>query len=198
MFSTYDWSRRGSVIAVAALVVLALGTTAALGQPLERERYHESGAADFEDFCEVEGLTIREAFEEYINVTFNQRGADRLAYFTGTIHGVITWTNLANGKTLRQVYNFVDKDHTVTDNGDGTLTLTVLQAGGARIYGPDGKLLFRDPGQTRFQLLIDHAGTPDYPFDDEVIDFLGVVKGSTGRNDLEGRDFCQDIQTFIG
>jgi hypothetical protein len=26
----------------------------------------------------------------------------------------------------------------------------------------------------------------------------GIVEGSTGRNDTEGRDFCADIHEFIG
>src|ERR687892_402717 len=34
--------------------------------------------------------------------------------------------------------------------------------------------------------------------DDEFIADLGLVKGSTGRNDTQGRDFCEDIHTFIG
>lgn len=73
-----------------------------------------------------------------------------------------------------------------------------LAAGSSKYYGPDGKLLLRDPGQIRFELLIDHGGTPTDPSDDEEIDFLGVVKGSTGRNDTEGRDFCDDVHEFIG
>lgn len=52
--------------------------------------------------------------------------------------------------------------------------------------GEDGKALGRDPGQIRFKILIDTAGTPSDPSDDEFLAFLGVVKGSTGRSD----DFC--------
>jgi len=90
------------------------------------------------------------------------------------------------------------KDLKVTDNGDGTLTILVNAAGGQRIYGPDGKLLFRDPGMVRYEFLIDHNGTPTDPEDDEFLEFLGVVKGSTGLNESEGRDFCDDIRMFIG
>jgi len=46
--------------------------------------------------------------------------------------------------------------------------------------------------------VIDHAGTQSDPSDDEILEFLGVVKPSTGVNDLDGRDFCEDIETFIG
>ena len=73
-----------------------------------------------------------EQFEDHVNITFNARGKDGLAYFTGTVHGWSSWTNTANGETLTQVYNFVDKDQKVVDNGDGTLTIPVLSAGGER------------------------------------------------------------------
>lgn len=190
--------RRGWLVLGLVMTLMSSMAGSALAKPLERERVHEAGSEVLEDFCDIAGLTVLEQFERSINITFNQRGKDRIAYFNGTIHGWISWTNVANGETLTQVDNFVDKDLKITDNGDGTLTILVLAAGSTKIYGPDGKLLLNDPGQTRFEVLVDHNGTPSDPSDDEFLEFLGVVKGSTGRNDLEGRDFCQDIQTFIG
>ena len=82
-----------------------------------------------------------------------------------------------------------DKDLRVTDNGDGTLTILVLSTGNIAVYGPDGKALARNPGQVRFELLVDHGGTPTDPSDDEFLEFLGLVKGSTGRTD----DFCAAV-----
>ena len=78
------------------------------------------------------------------------------------------------------------KDLKVTDNGDGTLTILFLATGNEVIYGADGKAIFRNPGQSRFEFLIDHSGTPTDPSGDEFIADLGRVKGSTGRTD----DFC--------
>jgi hypothetical protein len=75
----------------------------------------------------------------------------------------------------------------VTDNGDGTLTILLLSTGNAVLYGEDGKVIARDPGQIRVEILIDNGGTPTDPSDDEFIEFLGVVKESTGRSD----DFCE-------
>jgi len=77
----------------------------------------------------------------------------------------------------------------VTDNGDGTLTILVLGTGNDVVYGPDGKAIARDPGQTRFEILVDDGGTPTDPSDDKFIADLGVVKGSTGRTD----DFCAAV-----
>lgn len=53
----------------------------------------------------------------------------------------------------------------------------------------DGKAIGKDTGQVRFELLIDHGGTPSDPFDDEVIAELGTVKEPTGRNG----DFCATV-----
>lgn len=185
--------RRSLVIGAATVLALSLMAGVAGARPLERARYHDTFTEVVEDFCDVAGLDVSWGYDDYVNVTFNARGRDGLAYFTGTIHGMAWWTNLATGKTMTQIYDFVDKDQKVTDNGDGTLTILVTNAGGARILDADGKLLYRDPGQTRYEVLIDNGGTPSDPSDDEFLEFLGVVKGSTGRNDLEGHDFCEDF-----
>jgi hypothetical protein len=55
------------------------------------------------------------------------------------------------------------------------------------LYGEYGKAIVRDPGQIRFEFLVDHGGTPTDPSDDENLADLGVVKESTGR----GNDFCE-------
>ncbi len=185
--------RRGLALALTVALLSSLAVTAQ-AKPLERERIHDAGSELIED-C---GLDLLVEWDYYVNITFNQRGKDKIAYFTGTIHGQVSWTNVENGKTLTSVDNFVDKDQKIVDNGDGTLTILVLAAGSTKVYGPDGKMLFNDPGQIRYEVLIDHNGTPSDPSDDEFLEPLGVVKGSTGRNDLDGRDFCEDIQTFIG
>lgn len=185
--------RRGLVIGAVVALTAPLFAGTAAARPLERERFHDTFSEELEDFCDVAGLNVSWGYDDYVNVLFNARGRDGLAYLTATIHGEAWWTNLATGKTMTQVYDFVDKDQKVTDNGDGTLTILVLNTGKGFVLDANGRLLFNDPGQIRFEVLIDHGGTPDDPSDDEFLEFLGVVKGSTGRNDLEGRDFCEDF-----
>ena len=77
----------------------------------------------------------------------------------------------------------MNKDLKVIDNGDGTLTIITLATGNAAVFGANGKAIGRNPGQVRFELLVDHAGTPSDPSDDVVIEDLGIIKGSTGRSD---------------
>ena len=75
----------------------------------------------------------------------------------------------------------------MTDNGDGTLTILVLATGNDVFYGPDGKAIGRNPGQIRFEILVDHGGTPTDPSDDVVLVPARAGERSTGRSD----DFCE-------
>jgi hypothetical protein len=104
-------------------------------------------------------------------------------------HEAITFvdTNVANGKAITGSGHSVVRAKGAMNNGDGTLTILFRQTGNDTTYGPDGKAIARNPGQVRFELLVDHNGTPLDPSDDEVVAFLGFVKDSTGRTD---DDFC--------
>ncbi len=179
------------------LVLALAGSTAAVAGPvLEKEHFHDVWSEVEEDFCDE--LTVRIDGDLRGNILFVRHGADGLAYWSISVHGTIRWTNVDNGLSVLSRFAVRDMDHDVVDNGDGTLTITVLVTGGQQFWGPDGRLLFNDPGQIRYQVLIDHGGTPDDPSDDEFLEDLGIVKGSTGRNDTVDRDFCEDMVALIG
>lgn len=189
--------RSGLTVGAAVAALLAgAATSPAAAKPIDQDNFHDETSTVIEEFCG--DLTVREDFVIDGTVLFNPHGRDGLAYYAEQVHFTQSWTNLANGKSLTHVSSTLSKDLKVTDNGDGTLTILVLATGSFKVYGPDGELLFKDPGQIRFELLIDHGGTPSDPSDDVELEFLGLVKGSTGRNDLQGRDFCEDIHTYIG
>ena len=173
--------------------ILALGATAAVmfaaaasGGQVFRETIHVEDTVVEEDFCDS-GLTVEIAFVLDMSVHAVPHGPDGLAYFLshGTRREVLT--NPAKGTSLTSVVNVIEKDKLVTDNGDGTLTILILATGNAVLYGEDGKAIARNPGQTRLEFIVDHGGTPNDPFDDGSLEFVGVVKESTGRTD----DFCE-------
>ena len=178
--------RLGAMLAVCAALAATLAAAASAGQVF-RETIHEENTVVLDDFCDVSGLTVELAFVLDIRVHAVPHGPYGLAYFLQ--HGTRTdvFTNLDNDKSVTSVANVIEKDKLVTDNGDGTLTILVLATGNAVLYGEDGKAIARNPGQIRFEILIDDGGTPTDPSDDEFLDFLGVVKDSTGRSD----DFCE-------
>jgi len=175
--------RRLTLLLAATAAVFA--TAASAGQALH-DAIHEEGTFVETNFCDVPGLTVRTSFVLDIRVQAVPKGRDGLLYFLQ--HGTETdvLTNVANGKSVTSVANVIEKDKRIIDNGDGTLTILIMATGNATLYGANGKAIARNPGQLRFGLLIDHGGTPNDPSDDEVIEDLGVTKGSTGRSD----DFC--------
>jgi hypothetical protein len=179
-------------IGLTAIVTGWSGSAAA--QPLQHDHFHDVSSEVIVGFCD--DMTIR--IDADVSGTFlgNPHGPAALFYGSEHQHGSVAYTNLATGKAYSTTFNTISKDLKVTDNGDGTLTILELNTGGQNWYGPDGKILLHEPGQIRFEILIDDAGTPSDPNDDVFLDFLAIVKGSTGRNDTAGRDFCVDLHQF--
>jgi len=180
-------SRRiGRVAAVLAAATVAVAMAAPVAAaPLDHGTFHDEFNFIDPDFCGV-GIEVR--FDVVVDGRFlvTRRGRDGLVYFMENIHRTDTITNLANGRTITDDERTVSKDVHVTDNGDGTLTILVLATGNFTIHDEDGRAISRNPGQVRFELLIDHNGTPGDPSDDSELAFT-VVKESTGRSD----DACE-------
>jgi len=180
-------SRRLGLAAVLASVAAAasvtLAGTAAADPPLN-ETFHDEFTETITDYCGVPGLTVQSdvVVDGRILIHSGVPGPKFMEHTTGTFVD----TNVANGNTVTGTFKNVQRALEGTDNGDGTSTVLFLATGNDVVYGPDGKAIARNPGQVRFELLIDHNGTPDDPTDDQVLAFLGLVKESTGRTD----DFC--------
>jgi hypothetical protein len=184
---THSRARRLSAsLALGATAAVMLAAAASAGQ-IFRETFHEEETLVLTNFCDVPGLTVELAIVRDGRVHAVPHGPDGLPHFGSHVKQTEVYTNLANDKSVTAVLIGNDKDLRVTDNGDGTLTVLVLATGNAAVYGEDGKAIARNPGQTRFEILVDHGGTPTDPSDDEFLEFLGVVKESTGRSD----DFCE-------
>lgn len=178
--------RLGAVLALGATAAVTLAATASAGQVL-RETIHEEETFVIDDFCDVPGLTVEVVSVADLRVQAVTHGPNDLAYFLERARRTDVLTNPANDKSVSIVANEIAKDLRVTDNGDGTLTILVLATGNGVLYGQDGNAIARNPGQVRFEIVVDHNGTPTDPFDDEFLADLGLVKGSTGRSD----DFCE-------
>ena len=149
------------------------------------------------NFCGVQGLTVTIHDVEHSRGFFTFRGAESIPAFHGNTRGSSTITDVATGTTVRIVFNTVDKDLHIVDNGDGTLTITALGAGNFKVIGPERTL--RDPGRIVFQFTVDTNGTPQDPFDDPEPDpdSFTIIRDSTGLNEL-GPDFCSDYLMLTG
>ena len=179
--------RLGAVLVLVATAAITVATTASAGGQLFRELIDEQQSEVEVDFCDTDGLTVEFATHRVGRAHAVPHGRDGLVYFGFSLKVTEVVTNLANGNFVTSLVTVRDKDQRVTDNGDGTLTVLVLTTGNAVLYDEDGKAIARNPGQVRFEILLDHGGTPTDPDDDEFLEFLGDVKGSTGRTD----DFCE-------
>lgn len=148
------------------------------------------------DFCGDLGFDVVEHTAADGVFVGTSRGRDGLWYAGARFTGTTTWSNPDTGREFRNVFSGTDRDQVVTDNGDGTLTIQVQLTGPDRYYA-DGVLTFVDTGMVRFSILVDHAGTPSDPDDDEFVEFLGL-DDVTGLRQTDGRDFCADLTEFIG
>ena len=177
---------------VAGLATVAVSATAA-AKPLDRGEFHNEFDGVVEDFCDVEGLTVE--FHAVVEGRFrvNTHGRDGLVYFAENTRVTNTLTNVDNGNFVTEHVVVLGKDLSVTDNGDGTLTVVQLSTGNATVYNSSGKAIGRNPGQIRIEFVVDHNGTPTDPSDDIVLSET-VVKGSTGRSD----DFCEVVVPALG
>ena len=171
---------------VAGLATVAASATAA-AKPQDRGEFRNEFSGVVEDFCEVDGLTVE--FDAVVEGRFRAvtHGND-LVYFDEHVDVTNILTNVDNGNSVTEHNLVLNKDLSVTDNGDGTLTVILLSTGNSTIYDASGKAIGRNPGQIRIEFVVDHAGTPEFPPDDILLSET-VIKGSTGRSD----DFCEVV-----
>jgi hypothetical protein len=189
----------GAMISVIGMSIAAAAPASA--KPLEHDHFVDSGSKIAQDadplFCSgIVDFPVLHEWNAEGMVLLVERG-DGLIYGKSVVQATDVWTNTLNDKTLTVTRSGQDRDRHVTDNGDGTLTIEVAVSGVHKAYGPDGERLFIDAGTFSFEILIDAAGTPADPSDDQFIEFLGET-GSHGRMDTINRDFCQDLVTFLG
>ena len=82
----------------------------------------------------------------------------------------VTFTNPDTGKSVVKQSAGTTKDLTVTDNGDGTITLRTAITGLAEaIMLPGGTVATRDVGRVVFVTVLDYNGTPLDTSDDEFV-----------------------------
>jgi len=178
-------------LTVAGTVIVGTPADAA---PIDKGHFHDVFTGDVFD---CDGIRAQDSGDVSGNFLFNLRGSSPFPYFRESVHGTVVTTNLDTGGTYTNVFSASSRDHTIVDNGDGTITITTFASGGSRFYDADGKLVLKDPGQTRFSIDIDYNGTPGDPSDDvEVPDSFRVVRASTGNSDFSDRNFCDDLRQF--
>jgi hypothetical protein len=174
----------GTLIATAALVALVAPPASA--RIVERVDIDDHFVGTNGDFC---GTGLAVDFDATITGRYqvNSRGPGGPDYYLEKTTVVNVFT-APNGMTATDIQpNTINKDLSLVDDpAAGTLTIVALLTGGNRTYGNDGKLIAKNSGQVRFEIVYDYVN------DVELSHVL--VFGSTGTND----DFCAAILTDWG
>jgi len=178
------------ILAVASIVA----STPAIAQPIDKGHFHDVFKSDVYD---CEGTPAQDSVDVSGNFVFNQRGSSPFPYYRESVHGTVVTTNLNNGGTFTNIFSVSTRDHTIVDNGDGTITITDFASGGSRFYDTHGNFVLKDPGQVRTAVDINYNGTPaDHNDDVEIPGYFQIVRSSTGNSDFSNRDFCADLVKY--
>lgn len=180
------------VLALAATFAAVAATAVpATAQVFDKERFHDSSVSDPYD---CDGIPAVDSAEVDIHITAVLRASSPFPAFREHFAGTAVTTNTDTGGTFTNVFALNPQDHKITDNGDGTITVTDNVAGSSRFYDQFGNFVLNDPGSER---VVDYHGTPDNPDNwTEVPNSFRIVHGPTGNSDLAGRDFCADLRQF--
>lgn len=179
---------RIAAIGSGVLAAVALAVSQASAGQIFQETFHNEGSIQLQNFCGVADLNVLDTFSLDVTIGAVSQGPDELPHFREQDRQNVVWTNQANGEAVSSVLTSNGRDLKVADNGDGTMTVLMQLTGSTTLYA-DGKAIGKDTGLVRFEILIDHGGTPTDPSDDSFITDLGVVKDPTGQND----DFCATV-----
>ena len=183
---------------LAALVAVAASAATALpadARPIENAHFVNEfvdGPYDCDGLVTaVDEGTVR------FHVLGNLRGSSPFPFYVENVNGTVVTTNLETGGTFTQKFATSGRDHTIVDNGDGTITVTVHAQGIVRYYDQFGTFVLKDPGALWFSFVLDYNGTPGDPSDDtEIEDSFQIVRPSTGNSQFADRDFCADLLQF--
>ena len=151
-----------SALLIAGLVIAGtvLASAPATARPIDKGHFHDVFTSDVYD---CNGTPAQDSGDVSGNFVFNQRGSSPFPYYRESVHGTVVTTNLKTGGTYTNIFTANSKDHTIVDNGDGTITITTFASGSSRFYDTDGKFVLKDPGEVRFAVDIDYNGTPGDP-----------------------------------
>lgn len=135
------------------------------------------------DFCGA-GVTVDYDAQISGGGALRERGPDGLVYFHQKVSVVESFTY--DGRTVTNIGHTLEKDLKVVDNGDGTLSITVLLTGPQRTVNEEGRVIAKNDGQIRELLVLDAVTGEEISSD--------LIFGSTGTND----DFCAAALEELG
>ncbi len=190
-------SRRfGLWAALAVTVVGAVGLTSgvSLAAPIEQGRFDEQSSWIVRRYCG--DLRVQIDFHDQGVFVGRPAGTELFLRYTVSHHGESTHTNLATGRAFTFVWNYLEQEIKVTDNGDGTVSVLSQLPGPETIYGPDGQLVSTNGGTMRLLTILDLAGTRLDPTDDQVVS--QTLVSANGGKPQPDTSYCDSFHTLTG
>src|SRR5919201_5123743 len=114
--------RGRSVLLIAGLAIagsLLVGTPAT-AKPIDKGHFEDVFTSEVYD---CDGTPAQDSVDVSGNFVFNQRGSSPFPYYRESVRGTVVTTNLNTGGTFTNVFTSNTSDHTIVDNGDGTITI---------------------------------------------------------------------------
>ena len=156
------------LLCILATACGALMLTPALAQAqlVDHSREHIVGTFEL-DLC---GQDIVATVDLYA-IQQQRLGRNGFPLFQGIFNGTQTYTNPDNGKSVNvRLAGVGYKGLSVTDNGDGTITVRSATSGlQEQLRLPDGTLVSIDAGRLVNTVVLDYNGTPTIEEDDTLI-----------------------------
>lgn len=176
------------LVAASGLLTAVVALAPSASARPEKGVIHEEFTDILENYCGQPGLTLRADVVFDSRNQVNSRKPGTPPYLHERLNVTATFY-LEGVHVATQEDRLLSKDSKINERGDGTATILVLATGNSTVFDSTGRGIARNPGQTRYEIHVDLGGTPSDPSDDSVIDFLGIVKPSTGRSD----DHCAAV-----
>jgi len=191
------WRRGARLLIILATVCGAamVASPAAQAQLVERSHEHVTDTFDVQ-LC---GLDLVSTVDLIANEQ-ERIGSSGFPLFQFTASGTQTFTNPDTGKSItNQFAGLGSKDLSVTDNGDGTITLRTATTGiPEKLRLADGTILTMDVGRLVVVSLLDYNGTPTNADDDTLLS-QSVAFEAGPHPDLDSNFelFCQTLVTNL-
>jgi hypothetical protein len=178
-------------IALAGAAALSLGAPVAAAQPVQRSHDRGTFTVDPDIVCGITVITTVRSVDNFIE----RLGRNGFPLFQLTGRITITFTNPATGLSVVAKGTGGTKDLSVTDNGDGTITVRTAVTGiaGQVILG-DGTVAYKDVGRVVFATVLDYNRTPANTNDDVFISqSIESVSGPHPQLDSGFTLFCPAV-----
>ena len=162
--------------ALLACGMLVVMIQPAAAQPVERSHEHLVETVS-EPLC---GVPVVNTLDVILN---NQQRLSTSGFplLKHTVRGRVTFTNPVTGKSIGNFFAGAIRDLTVTDNGDGTVTLRTAVSGvQEEITLSDGTVAIKDVGRIVYVDVINYHGTLTDTSDDEVLS--ESIESISGQN----------------